>query len=129
MFKKPKPPFLTITNHNQLIQSQLNEADLDSQGGIISVFPGIIVIDEAHLFDESYLGTLQKRLSINQLIQVSKSALRGKNSVDIRNEVRKIREYFNKIKNNKKYGLNSRHKLGKDIKLILSERLSNLLCK
>ena len=129
MFKKPKPPFLTITNHNQLIQSQLNEADLDSQGGIISVFPGIIVIDEAHLFDESYLGTLQKRLSINQLIQVSKSALRGKNSVDIRNEVRKIREYFNKIKNNKKYGLNSRHKLGKDIKLILSEIQSKLLQK
>lgn len=123
LFKNKKKPFLTITNHNQLVQSQLNEAN--SQRGIVSVFPGIIVIDEAHLFDESYLGTRQKQLSLNRLIWTSKNALRGKNPVDIRNEVRQVKAYFNKIKNNKKYGLNSRHKL-KDIKPVLSRIQSKL---
>lgn len=125
LFKKPKPPFLTITNHNQLIQSQLNEADPDFKGGIVSVFPGIIVIDEAHLFDESYLGTVQKQLSLNRLIWISNNALRGNNPVDIRNEVREIKAYFKEIKNNKKYGLNSRHDL-KNIKPVLSKIQSKL---
>ncbi|MGO1404417.1 ATP-dependent DNA helicase [Lactobacillus helveticus] len=118
LFRSQRPPFLTITNHNQLIRSQLNEAD--SQKGIVSVLPGVVVVDEAHLFDENYLGTLQKRLSLNKLIQTSKNALKNDNQFDIRNEIEKITKYFSTIKN-KDYGLNSRYELDDEIKEALSK--------
>lgn len=116
LFNGRKSPFLTITNHNQLIQSQLKVAD--SQKGIVSVLPGVVVIDEAHLFDENYLGTLQKQLSLNKLIRIGQNLLRGEKKVDIRNEIKKIVACFNTIKS-RDYGLNSRYKLNEKIKKAL----------
>ncbi|WP_242368303.1 ATP-dependent DNA helicase [Lactobacillus intestinalis] len=118
-------PFLTITNHNQLIQSQINE--LEGNREIVSVLPGIVIIDEAHLFSENYLGSLQKSLSLKNLKYLNKKYFSKTSQNSIYFELKQIeREIKRKGTNN--YGLTSRHKLTYKIKKSL-ESISYKLVK
>lgn len=62
---------LVITNHDQLIQSVFNRYNTDRmQDPIVPINPGIIIIDEAHDFQENFLGRLEKSISIGDLYQL-----------------------------------------------------------
>jgi ATP-dependent DNA helicase DinG len=61
---------LIVTNHDQLIRSVLNKISEPPQDPIIPVNPGIIIIDEAHDFQENFLGQSEKTLSISELVSI-----------------------------------------------------------
>lgn len=109
-------PYLTITNHSQLIQSQININEGERE--IVSVMPGVIVIDEAHLFNENFLGVAQKNLNIATLRKLAENNDKLSN---IKKDISVMDSEFKKIER-KKYGLNSRH----EISVKMREALSNV---
>lgn len=56
---------LTITNQAQLINSYLSLKD--EQHSTLNIKPGIIIIDEAHLFQQNFMQMLDKSLFKNKL--------------------------------------------------------------
>lgn len=75
---------LIITNHNQLIQSCLNQQSYKSY--ILPPDPGIIIIDEAHDFLDNYLGQVKSSISFQSLKDLGRK-IRGKHKVAYRNTV------------------------------------------
>lgn len=106
-------PYLTITNHSQLIQSQIN-IDKGSRE-IVSVMPGVIIIDEAHLFDENFLGVVQKSLNIGKLRKI----LRDNKKLNIKKDIDVMQAELNKVER-RKYGLSSRHEISPNMKKALA---------
>lgn len=106
-------PYLTITNHSQLIQSQINIDEGNRE--IVSVIPGVIIIDEAHLFDENFLGVVQKSLNISKLRKI----LRDNKKLNIKKDIDVMQSEFNKAKR-RKYGLSSRHEISLNMKKALT---------
>lgn len=66
---------LLITNHDQLIRSTLNSISEPRQAPTVPTDPGIIIIDEAHHFQENFLGQLQKTITIRELKSLAKHHL------------------------------------------------------
>lgn len=62
---KRKKYRLTITNHDQLIQSFINQKRRKSS--VVKIDSSVIVIDEAHFFKENYLGRTEKNISYSKL--------------------------------------------------------------
>jgi ATP-dependent DNA helicase DinG len=59
---------LIVTNHDQLIRSILNQnSDNGYRKPIVPIEPGIIIIDEAHDFQENFLGQSEQSIGINDL--------------------------------------------------------------
>ncbi|EGO7770197.1 hypothetical protein FK429_002536 [Enterococcus faecalis] len=56
---------ITVTNHDQMIVSQKRKED--GEKPIVHIDKGVIVVDEAHLFIENYLGRTQAELTFNEL--------------------------------------------------------------
>ncbi|CAG7651787.1 3'-5' exonuclease DinG [Paenibacillus allorhizosphaerae] len=63
---------LVITNHEQLIRSVLNRLQEPAFPPIVPIDPGIIVIDEAHHFQENFLSQLQETVTIRDLRAIAK---------------------------------------------------------
>lgn len=59
---------ITVTNHDQMIASQKFKEI--GRSPIVHVDRGVIVVDEAHLFIENYLGRTQDELSFRELINL-----------------------------------------------------------
>jgi ATP-dependent DNA helicase DinG len=66
---------LVITNHDQLIRSILNRLPESMQPPLVPIDPGIIIIDEAHHFQENFLGQLQKTINIKDLKSLTNNKL------------------------------------------------------
>lgn len=81
---------IIVTNHDQRIQSYLNQ-----QGGhqpIIPLNPGTVIIDEAHSLKENFLGRLEKNIDIDTL---------ARQRISYRNpEYRRLLKLLAKFKNN-----------------------------
>lgn len=60
---------LTVTNHDQMIASQV----LFERGRnpIVPINNGIIIVDEAHLFQENYLGRTQYEVPFGELVYLT----------------------------------------------------------
>jgi ATP-dependent DNA helicase DinG len=74
---------LIITNHDQLIRSVLNKISDPPQDPIIPINPGIIIIDEAHAFQENFLGQSEKSLSISKIISIIRKLPHSKRHIAI----------------------------------------------
>lgn len=108
-----KDPFITVTNHNQLVQSKIN---LDNANkGIMSVYPGVIVIDEAHLFDENFLSSMQVPVNPKDIFSFAKNK---KSSKLLRSEIANLKKELNRIKK-QKYGNRGRRPLKSKIQTVL----------
>lgn len=59
---------ITVTNHDQMIISQkLVESN---RNPIVPMDKGIIIVDEAHLFLENYLGRTQEEIKLNEFVNL-----------------------------------------------------------
>jgi ATP-dependent DNA helicase DinG len=59
---------VVITNHDQLIMSFLNAMDIESiYEPVLNTNVGVVVIDEAHDFLETFIGRLEKTFTISRL--------------------------------------------------------------
>lgn len=69
LYRSEKQNFdITVTNHDQMIVSQ---KFLESgRSPIVPMDKGIIIVDEAHLFIENYLGRTQEEVVFNELINL-----------------------------------------------------------
>lgn len=100
-----KHPFITVTNHSQLIQTRIN---IDNKvPGIVSVYPGLVIIDEAHLFNDNYLSCAQEQLSIEDFKKISRFA---KDNLRLKKAATQIKKKLIKL-SKQKYGLQTRHTL------------------
>ncbi|MDP7979707.1 ATP-dependent DNA helicase [Bacillus sp. WLY-B-L8] len=64
---------LVITNHDQLINSFLSAMDMDSiYEPVLKTDMGVVVIDEAHDFLETFIGQLEQSFSLSKLKNVEK---------------------------------------------------------
>lgn len=107
-------PFITVTNHSQLIQSRIN---LDKKvPGIVSVYPGLVIIDEAHLFNDNYLGCAQEQIGIEDFKKISSFA---KDNLRLKRALTQIKKKLIKL-SRQKYGLQTRHTLDKEDRVNLS---------
>lgn len=59
---------LTITNHDQLIQSFINNQT--GKSAILNISDGIVIIDEAQFLKENFLGRIERKISYHQLCSV-----------------------------------------------------------
>ena len=98
---------LTVTNHNQLIQSWLNEKN--GKKPIIPIKPGVLIIDEAHLFDENFLGIIQETCELTTLCYFKKQ-LKNDGKSALNQILRSIKKVINQ-----KYGKSGRHFIDKDM--------------
>ncbi|AYE39293.1 ATP-dependent DNA helicase [Companilactobacillus zhachilii] len=106
---------VTVTNHDMIIQSYINE--MDQKGPIVPIMGGVMIIDEAHLFDENFLGRIQQELSLGELQKFyEKLDVYGKNGF------KDIRNLFDDLYN-QNYGKSGRHpitdKIQNDLRSIL----------
>ncbi|MGG5788045.1 ATP-dependent DNA helicase [Bacillus pretiosus] len=63
---------LVITNHGQLIQSLLNDLDSDTMHeSTLKTDMGVIIIDEAHEFQEAFMKNIEKKVTIPQLKSIT----------------------------------------------------------
>ena len=70
-FKSPDNQ-LVITNHGQLIQSLLNDLDSDTaHESTLKTDMGVIIIDEAHEFQEAFMKIIEKKIKIPQLKSIT----------------------------------------------------------
>lgn len=58
---------LIITNHDQLIRSVLNVITEPQKPSIVPIYPGIIIIDEAHDFLENFLNQLEESFTLHTI--------------------------------------------------------------
>lgn len=73
---------ITVTNHDQMIVSQ---KFVESGGNpIVPMDKGIIIVDEAHLFMENYLGRMQQEIPFGELLH-----LVGKIDNNLSNKIKK----------------------------------------
>ncbi|MFP3414315.1 ATP-dependent DNA helicase [Bacillus sp. SIMBA_074] len=64
---------VVITNHDQLINSFLNAMDTDSiYEPVLKTDMGIVIIDEAHDFLETFIGRLEETFTLSYLKRVEK---------------------------------------------------------
>lgn len=66
---------LTITNQDQLIMSYFQ--DRDHKRTTLNIQPGVIIIDEAHLFQQNFMQMLDICLPIGQLNKIQKGKIIG----------------------------------------------------
>lgn len=92
-----------------MIQSLINV--IEEKNSIVSVTPGIIVVDEAQLFDNSFLGVVKNSLNISEL---KKLTVKTKYIKKFNDNLKIIQKEFLKIKN-KDYGLNTRYPVPKTV--------------
>lgn len=85
---------LTITNHDQQIQTYLNLKYGYKE--IIPSNPGIIVFDEAHSLKENFLGRLEQSLTYSKLKKIK-----------LKRDSTKYNALVNKLKNEKIKYVNS----------------------
>jgi ATP-dependent DNA helicase DinG len=70
---------VVITNHDQLISSFLNAMDVESiYEPVLKTNMGVVVIDEAHDFLETFIGRLEKTFTLSYLKYVEKYIDRDK---------------------------------------------------
>src|SRR5699024_4899177 len=98
-------PYITVTNQNQMIQSLINMTE--EKKGIVSVTSGIVIIDEAQLFDNSFLGVVENSLNIAELKRLS---VKHEYTRKFNESLKSIEEEFSKLRK-KRYGLNTRYPL------------------
>ncbi|MGI8361568.1 ATP-dependent DNA helicase [Bacillus cereus] len=64
---------VVITNHDQLINSFLNAMDMDSiYEPVLKTDMGLVIIDEAHDFLETFIGRLEKTFTLSYLRNLEK---------------------------------------------------------
>lgn len=82
---------VVITNHDQLIMSFLNAMDIESiYEPVLNTNVGIVVIDEAHDFLETFIGRLENTFTISKLKRIEKYIVRRKQQwIGAVNELRK----------------------------------------
>ena len=112
---------LTVTNHAQLIQSWINNKE--GKNSIIPITPGVLIIDEAHIFDENFLDRIQDSCEINALIYAKRQL---KN-----NEKIALNKILKSVKNvqQQKYGKSGRHSINSNMQnnfKIVLQGLQNL---
>lgn len=113
-----QPHKITVTNHDQLIQSYLNvQAD---KKPIIPINSGVIIIDEAHLFQDSYLSHVQSCMALNQF-----NALRGVSNHITRKLLSNLNKYIKKITKNP-YGKSNRYDIPEQVRNDLLKLLIEL---
>ncbi|OFD79628.1 hypothetical protein BWGOE8_23590 [Bacillus mycoides] len=68
---------LVITNHRQLIQSLLNDLDSDTaHESTLKTDIGVIIIDEAHEFQEAFMKIIERKVNIPQLKSITNTIKR-----------------------------------------------------
>lgn len=112
-----RPHKVTVTNHDMAIQSWLNEKN--KKRSLVPIMGGVLIIDEAHLFDENFLGRTQIRLNLKQLYSFFEGL-----SNDGQQSLERIESHFNNL-GRQKYGKSGRHpvakKLESDLRIILKD--------
>lgn len=64
---------LVVTNHDQLIRSVINKMNTEFPGGeIVPTRPGIVILDEAHDFQENCAGQLETVLYEREFAEISR---------------------------------------------------------
>lgn len=103
---------LTVTNHDQQIQTYLNSKK--SSRPLLPLNPGVIIFDEAHALKENFLGRLEESITYKKLM-----------NINVKVRVKEYKKLLKEMKNlKKKYVLSKsasgmRHKiLSNDINLI-----------
>ncbi|GEO63530.1 ATP-dependent DNA helicase [Companilactobacillus nantensis] len=109
---------VTITNHDMIIQSYINE--INQKGPIVPIMGGVMIIDEAHLFDENFLGRIQQKLSLRELQKFYE-----KLTVDGKVGFENIKKLFNNLYN-QNYGKSGRHPITDKTQSDLRSILKNL---
>ncbi|PEU46911.1 hypothetical protein CN387_03385 [Bacillus cereus] len=88
---------LVITNHGQLIQSLLNDLDSDTaHESTLKTDMGVIIIDEAHEFQEAFMKIIEKRINIPQLKSIT-NTIKRKNE-KWKGSVQKLLNWIHKVK-------------------------------
>lgn len=95
-FKSPDNQ-LVITNHGQLIQSLLNDLDSDTaHESTLKTDMGIIIIDEAHEFQEAFMKIIEKKIEIPQLKSIT-NTIKRKNE-EWKSSVQKLLHWIHSLK-------------------------------
>lgn len=120
---------VVVTNHNQLIQSVLNV--LDYRAPIIDFNrAGIVIIDEAHEFEDACLSQIAQQVTFNSIIKWAKETMyeyKIKSAVRVlKNSTDRIRRKLDTSSGRHKLGLTEKEAL-KEIQKILEEYQSRQL--
>lgn len=95
-FKSPDNQ-LVITNHGQLIQSLLNDLDSDTaHESTLKTDMGVIIIDEAHEFQEAFMKIIEKKIKIPQLKSITNTIKRKNEEWKI--SVQKLLNWIHSLK-------------------------------
>lgn len=117
---------VTVTNHDQLIQSFVSKMEDSFKEPILPVSPGILVIDEAHHFLENFIGRLERGFMFRDMRKLDKlMMLRKMDKVEEYKEAYKgIQQWIDALKKNDEGS--GRYTVPKDIKVWLSIILRNV---
>lgn len=120
---------IIVTNHDQKIQSYINQQD--GHRPIIPLNPGTVIIDEAHSLKENFLGRLEKNIDFDTL---TRQKILYRNS-EYRRLIRSLAKFKNKyttsiLDSNVRYKLTPEDlTIIRDIKDILESNLIRLTAK
>nr|WP_283809066.1 ATP-dependent DNA helicase [Tumebacillus amylolyticus] len=117
---------LVITNHDQLIRSTLNAMSEDTSEEIVPTTPGVIILDEAHDFQENHAGQLESVLHEYELGKIKRFLPK-----DCRSEMNQVEQELRQFMINERQRLvskNGRYSIPERAKLLL-EKMKPILHK
>lgn len=110
---------VVVTNHNQLVQSVLNIQEAKPPILNLNMLKGLIVIDEAHDFEDAILSQLADRITLEDFIKVLRK-MKYDRRRKLFDHLSIIKQYINDLKRDSDIN-RGRHKLSESCMSALSQ--------